>query len=101
MDAFLGSILSSIPQLGVGGGLAVVVVLLLRREAQANARHAAELHRITTSHDEELAELKTEIAGLRTQLEEVNRKLDEERDKRRAAEDAAPPRRRPAPGGAP
>lgn len=29
MDAFLGSILTSIPQLGVGGGLAVVLVLLL------------------------------------------------------------------------
>jgi chromosome segregation ATPase len=100
LDVFLGSILSSIPQLGVGGGLAVVVVLLLRREAQANARHAAELHRITSSHDEELAELRTEIGGLRTQLEELNRKLDGERDRRRAAEDAVPTRRR-APGGAP
>lgn len=100
MDAFLGSILSSIPQLGVGGGLAVVVVLLLRREAQANSRHAAELHRITSNHDEELAEMKTELTAVRVQLDEVNRKLDEERARRRAAEDAAPPRRR-AHGGAP
>lgn len=100
MDAFLGSILTSIPQLGVGGGLAVVLVLLLRREAQANNRHASELARINSSHDQELAELRVEIAGLRTQVDEVNRKLDDERTRRRAAEDAAPHRRRQAPGGA-
>lgn len=99
MDAFLGSVLASLPQLGVGGGLAVVVVLLLRREAQTNARHTAELARISTSHDEEFAELRAEIVGLRVQVTEMNTKLDEERAKRRAAEDAVPLRRRA--GGAP
>lgn len=94
MDAFLGSVLASLPQLGVGGGLAVVVVLLLRREAQTNARHTAEITRISSSHDEELAELRAEILALRAQVDLMNTKLDEERARRRAAEDAVPLRRR-------
>ncbi len=53
------------------------------------AATADELARINADHDAELGELRKEIAGLRAQLEEVNRKLDAERDRRRAAEDSA------------
>jgi archaellum component FlaC len=80
--------------------LLFVLGLLVRRETQDRAdyrtqiadlvkRHADELTRINTSHDQELAELRKEIGGLRVQLQEVNSKLDAERDRRRAAEDSA------------
>jgi len=98
VDAVLTSLIGAAPQLGVAGVLLTLLALLMRREAQDRAdyrtqiaelstRHAAELARINTDHDAELAELRKEIQGLRTQLDEMNRKLDEERAKRRAAED--------------
>lgn len=100
MDAVLTTLIGAAPQLGVAGILLALLGLVIRREAQDRtdyraqitelvARHAGELTRINTSHDEELAELRKEIAGLRAQLAEVNAKLDAERDRRRAAEDSA------------
>lgn len=100
MDAVLSSIIGAAPQLGGAGLLLALLGLLIRRETQDRAdyrgglaeltnRHATELARINTDHDTELGELRKEIAGLRAQLEEVNRKLDTERDRRRAAEDSA------------
>lgn len=100
MDAVLTTLIGAAPQLGVAGVLLALLGLVLRRESQDRAdyrtqlteitnRHAAELTRINTSHDEELAELRKEIAGLRAQLVEVNNKLDAERDRRRIAEDTA------------
>lgn len=100
MDVVLTTLIGATPQLGVAGVLLTLLVLVIRREAQDRSdnrvamtelvgRHATELARINTSHDAELAELRTEIAGLRAQLAEVNHKLDAERDRRRTAEDAA------------
>jgi Skp family chaperone for outer membrane proteins len=99
VDAVITSLISAAP-LGVGGSLLVLIALLLRREAQDRsdyrtqvaelaARHAAELTRITAAHDAELAELREEIKGLRKQVDDLNTKLDAERDRRRAAEDSA------------
>lgn len=99
MDAVITSLISAAP-LGVGGVLLVIIGLLLKREAQDRAdyrtqvaalseRHAAELTRITTAHDAELAELREEIKGLRQKVDDLNTKLDAERDRRRAAEDSA------------
>jgi predicted RNase H-like nuclease (RuvC/YqgF family) len=100
VDAVLTTLIGAAPQLGGAGLLLVLLGLLLRRESQDRVdyrtqithlteRHAEELKRINAAHDEELAELRKEIAGLRTQLSEVNTKLDVERDRRRAAEDSA------------
>jgi septal ring factor EnvC (AmiA/AmiB activator) len=99
VDAVITSLIGAAP-LGVGGILLVLFGLLLRREAQDRSdyrtqiaelakRHAAELARITTAHDAELAELREEIKGLRQQVDDLNQKLDAERDRRRAAEDSA------------
>ncbi len=99
MDAVLTTLIGAAPQLGVAGVLLALLALVLRRESQDRtdyraqladtvARHATELTRINTSHDEELAELRKEIAGLRAQLTEVNAKFDAERDRRRLAEDS-------------
>jgi septal ring factor EnvC (AmiA/AmiB activator) len=122
VDAVLTTLIGAAPQLGVGGILLTLLALLMRRESQDRAdhrtqiaemsarhseelkqlttRHAEELKRINTDHDVELAELRTEIKGLRDQLDEVNRKLDEERALRRAAEDSMRPRNRRTPGDA-
>lgn len=112
MDAVLTTLIGAAPQLGVGGILLTLLALLMRRESQDRAdyrtqiaelssRHADELRRINESHDAELAELRVEIKGLRVQLDEVNRKLDEERGLRRAAEDSMRPRHRRTPGDTP
>lgn len=93
------TLVGAAPQLGVAGVLLALLGLVIRREGQDRAdyraqitsqaeRHAAELARITAAHDAELAELGVQIAGLRRQLDEVNTKLDVERDRRRAVEDA-------------
>lgn len=109
MDAVLTSLIGAAPQLGVGSILLALLGLMIRWGSQERAdnrtgvaelatRHATELARINTDHDAELAELRKEIGGLRGQLEEVNRKLDAERDRRRAAEDRRRPGRDPAMG---
>lgn len=112
MDAVLTSLIGAAPQLGVAGVLLALLGLVIRREGQDRtdnratiaalvARHDGELTRITASHDAELAELRTEIAGLRRQLAEVNAKLDEERDRRRLVEDSINRRREGGPWPAP
>lgn len=87
MDAVLTTLIGAAPQLGGAGVLLLIIGLLLRREAQDRADYRTELTRINAAHDAELAEKHGEIKGLREQLDDVNRKLDDERAKRRAAED--------------
>lgn len=100
MDGVITSLVGAAPQLGVAGVLLVLLGIVIRWGSQERTdnraqitdlatRHATELARINADHDAELGELRKEIAGLRAQLEEVNRKLDAERDRRRAAEDSA------------
>jgi Skp family chaperone for outer membrane proteins len=112
VDAVLTSLIGAAPQLGVGGILLTLLTLLMRRESQDRTdhrtqvaeqatRYAAELKRINEAHDAELAELRVEIKGLREKLDELNEKLDDERARRRAAEDSMRPRHRRDPGGAP
>jgi hypothetical protein len=109
VDAVLTTLIGAAPQLGVGGVLLALLGLVIRWGSQERAdnrtgvaelatRHAAELARVNSDHDTELAELRKEIAGLRGQLDEVNHKLDAERDRRRAAEDARRPPDTPALG---
>lgn len=73
MDAVLVALGQKIPELGVTGALVFVLVLLLRREAATEERHAAELKRVNAAHDAELEELRTDV--------------DRERAARRRAED--------------
>lgn len=108
MDSILTTLVGAAPQLGVSGVLLLLLGLLLRREAADRAdyrvslaaqaaRHATELARINSDHDVELGELRRELAALRQQLSILNRKLDEERNRRRVAEDRRQPP--PAEGG--
>lgn len=89
MDAVLTAALQSAPQLGIGGVAVWLVVLLLRRESSSEERHTAELKRVNDAHDAELAELRADIAALRKQVDDLQLKLDIEREERRKAEDMA------------
>lgn len=73
MDVFFQAMLGALPQIGIYGGFAWVLILLLRREGSADGRHARELDRLRKAHDDELAEL--------------HRDVERERDRRRRAED--------------
>lgn len=102
MDAVLTAIGQSAPQLGISGILITVIVLLIRREASAETRHAAELQRITTAHDAEIAELRADITALRKEADDLQDAVDRERGQRRQAEDqAAAAKRRPGRGRGP
>ena len=89
MDAVLTAALQSAPQLGIGGVAVWLVVLLLRRESSSEERHTAELKRVNDAHDAELSELRADIAALRKQVDDLQLKLDIEREERRKAEDMA------------
>lgn len=99
MDALVTSLIGAAPQLGVAGVLLVLLGLVLRWSAQerttaredaaaAAARHQAELARLNSDHDAELGELRDEIKALREQIDQLNIRLDAERDRRRQAEDS-------------
>ena len=87
-NGWLDVLITATPQLGQLGVLVLVLGLLLRREHQSNERHAAELLRVNEARNNELRQLRDQVTELQTRLDEVNRKLDEERAARRRAEDA-------------
>lgn len=87
MDVVLTAVIQSLPQVGIGSGLIVVLVLLLRRESSTEQRHTAELARINTAHDAELSEMRAEMTELRNSVRKLNSDLDTERSRRREIED--------------
>lgn len=105
MDVLTTSLVAAAPQLGVGGILLTLLVYVLRNWstdrndyrvglAAAQERYTAELHRINTAHDAEMAELRKDIQSLRERVDYLNHVLDQERTARRAAEDEAAKARR-------
>lgn len=67
LDAILSAATGALPSLG---GLAVfvyIVILLLRREGQGEARHTGELTRISKLHEAEVTKLRAENDKLREQ----------------------------------
>lgn len=87
MDAVLTAVTQSLPQLGIGGIVVWVLLLLLRRESSTEERHSAEIARINKAHDEELAELREDVKQLRSQVDQGHADLDAERKLRRQVED--------------
>lgn len=87
MDGLLTSIIGATPQLGGAGLLLAVIVLLVRREVQTSELHGAEMERQARIHDAEIAERDQEIAGLRERCERLQERLDDEMERRRAAQD--------------
>ncbi|WP_433268146.1 hypothetical protein ACQPZF_03485 [Actinosynnema sp. CS-041913] len=104
--------LSFLPNFGVAGALVVIIGYLLsanhrlmtanrsdRAEylaalAARETAHAAEVTALRTAHAAELAALRTRITKLERRLSGLETELDAERDRRRAAEDAAAAARR-------
>lgn len=80
MDIVVQSLLGALPSLGIYGGFAWVLVLLLRREGSAEERHGRELDRQQAAHDAELAELREDIRRER----EARRAVEDENDRLRA-----------------
>ncbi len=85
------------------GGAGAVVTLIIGWMARllviADRRNTAELTRVNAAHDEEMAELKADLAELRSKVDTLEERLDEERALRRAAEDRAAAAERRAGGG--
>jgi uncharacterized protein YlxW (UPF0749 family) len=87
LDAVLTAFVQSLPQMGIGGLILFVLVLLLRRESSTEERHSAEMTRVTAAHDAELTEMRADVKELRTDVDRLNRDLDAERALRRQVED--------------
>lgn len=90
MDAFITAVLQSAPSWGVGGLLITYIVILIRREARVDESHIAslthqaqlhstELERINKAHDDEIAELTDKIRQLRSDLNDLDLHLSNER----------------------
>lgn len=99
MDAVLTALVGAAPQLGASGVLLVLLTLSIRRESQDRAdyraaiaetaiRHAEEMKRVLGAHNVEITGLHSEVTELREQLDEVHQRFDDERDRRRYAEDS-------------
>lgn len=116
MDGILSALGGGLPQLGVGGLLAFVIGLLVKLLIDERTRHTAELDAISKRHADELerkgdrlaaenareaaqhisdmTDLRAELRGARTRIEELDITVDLERAARRDAEDAAARARR-------
>lgn len=89
-------LIGALGQLGpIGLALIILVIMwFLNRQSTATYReqleaYKAEIARINGAHDEELAELKTEISSLRKELREHREEMEMERLARREAEEIA------------
>lgn len=75
--------------MGGAGILLVIIAVLGRLWWTSERRHEAEIARVNAAHDAELEELRRDVAELRGLVDDLNRRLDEERELRRAAQDEA------------
>jgi flagellar motility protein MotE (MotC chaperone) len=91
---------SALPVAGPAAILLVIIAILTRLWLKASgvgaaeitrvrAAYSAEIDRINKAHNDELAELKHDIAELREGMDKLNARVDEERELRRRAEDTA------------
>lgn len=90
MDAW-SALASLAPQLGAAGVLVIVIVVLLRVLVTTRAYYAGQLTEAEERHDRELAQCQGSLEASRTRADELHTMLDEERTRRRAAEDRGGP----------
>ncbi len=97
--------MNDLPSVGITGALVLVIAYLLasnfrdrlQHEKTLAARegdHAGELSTVRAAYEADLAGLRVRLAALETRLAELETELDTERQRRRAAEDAAARARR-------
>jgi Skp family chaperone for outer membrane proteins len=105
VDGLSAALVAAAPQLGIGGILLALLVYVLRNAstdrgdyraalADAQQRFAAELARINTDHDDEVAALRADVNDLRRRVDVLTAALDTERRRRWEAEDTAAALRR-------
>jgi hypothetical protein len=82
VDVFFTAALNALPSLGIYAGFGYVLILLLRREATSETRHAAEIARIRQAHDDELEELRADVDRERAARRRAQQELDEARGSR-------------------
>ncbi|GAB3873748.1 hypothetical protein GCM10029964_014530 [Kibdelosporangium lantanae] len=101
--------MQDLPSVGIAGALVLVIAYLLgsnfrdrvqheRALAARDGDHAAELSAVRAAYEADLAGLRVRLAALEKRLAELETELDTERERRRAAEDAAARARRNRPG---
>lgn len=73
----LTGVLGALPEGSPIAGLVILLVLGMRREAQAEARHRAELERQATAYDEDATQLRAENQRVREQRDRAETKLRE------------------------
>jgi len=78
---FWSAAIQSLPQLGIMSGFGYILILLLRREASSEARHARELDRMAKQHDMELAERDRDVDRERAARRRVEKEIDQLRSK--------------------
>lgn len=89
-------LIGALGQLGPIGLALIILVIMwaLNRQSSKTYReqldaYKAEITRLNEDHDEELAELKTEIRSLREEIKGLRGEMEVERNARRAAEELA------------
>lgn len=85
---------AALPTAGGAGILLVIIGVLGRLWLGSESRHTRELGRIHGAHDAELDELRRDVDQWRKYSDELQRRLDEQRELRRHAEDEAATLRR-------
>lgn len=99
--------LGILPQFGVGGALLAVIIYLLRQNhadrrqyrqeiLDIQTAHGTEVTRLSQIHASQLEDVKSEIVKWKTAQEVTNALYEDERQKRREAEDDAAKWRRRA-----
>lgn len=83
------AIVSAIPTVGPYGILILIIVYLMKLLLSADGRHSAELKRVNEAHDAELSELRSDIAQLRQDMDELHKAIEDERQLRFVAEEEA------------
>ncbi|GAA1970142.1 hypothetical protein [Amycolatopsis minnesotensis] len=85
--------MNALASVALPGGIGVLVMGIIgwmaRLLVTSDRRYTAELSRLNRAHDEEIAELKADLAELRDAVDQLHARVDEERELRRAAEDRA------------
>lgn len=82
-------ILGAIPTVGPYGILILIIVYLMKLLISADARHSSELKRVNEAHDEEIKELREDIAQLRADVDRLTKTVEDERQLRFVAEEEA------------
>lgn len=85
MEGFI----TTLPTIGPYAIFVLILGYLAKLLLSSEKRHDTELRRVNAAHDDELGELRADIASLRKDIADLRKELGIERDLRRIAEEEA------------